>query len=65
MLSSCIVHTGAQIGDECVVGEGSIIGYGAQLEKGTVIPPNKIVPEKTRWGGNPARYLGPAEEEHH
>ncbi|KAH9261593.1 hypothetical protein BASA81_000249 [Batrachochytrium salamandrivorans] len=60
VLSSVKISQGVTIGDGSVVGECSIIRQGAILDPNTVVPAGSIVPEFTHWGGNPAKYLGPA-----
>ena len=62
---NCTVGNDAIIGDDCKVGECSAIGFKAVLEPGTIVPSGKYVPPKTRWGGNPAKFIGPVEDEHH
>lgn len=64
VLSSVKLSQGVTIGDDCIVGECSIIRQGAVLDNNTVVPAGSIVPEFTHWGGNPAKYLGPAEAGH-
>jgi carbonic anhydrase/acetyltransferase-like protein (isoleucine patch superfamily) len=65
VLNSCVVEDRVTIGDDCKIGEGAIVEDGAVLEKGTIVPAGKRVPTETKWGGNPAKYLGPAHDDHH
>jgi len=65
VLVNCRVGDKVVINDECKIGDGAMVEDGAVLEKGTVIPSGKLVPSETRWGGNPAKFMGVVEEEHH
>ena len=65
VLTNCRVESKAVIGDDCRIGEGAIVESGAVLEKGTIIPAGRLVPKETRWGGNPAKFLGAAHSDHH
>ncbi len=51
--------SGASLGARAIVLPGVTIGEGAQILAGSVV--NKDVPARTRWGGIPARLLGPVE----
>ena len=56
-LFSCIVDDNVHIGFKSVIGEG------AQLERGCVIAPNStvqpgtVIPENTLWEGNPVQFV--------
>lgn len=65
VLTSCRIGRGAVIGDDCKISEGAIVESGAVLEQGTVVPAGRLVPKDTRWGGNPAKYLGVVDHDHH
>jgi acetyltransferase-like isoleucine patch superfamily enzyme len=51
------ISSGAALGARSIVLPGVTIGEGAQIVAGSVV--NKDVPPKTRWGGIPAKLLGP------
>jgi acetyltransferase-like isoleucine patch superfamily enzyme len=53
------VGSGASLGARSIVLPGVTIGEGAQILAGSVV--NKDVPARTRWGGIPAKLLGPVE----
>ncbi len=56
-----ILHA-CTIGDRCLVGMGAIVMDGAVLEcdcmaaAGAVVTPGTVVPSRTLWRGNPARF---------
>jgi acetyltransferase-like isoleucine patch superfamily enzyme len=54
-----VVGTGVTIGTRAIVLPGVTIGEGAEVLAGSVV--TKDVPPRTRWGGVPARLLGPVE----
>jgi acetyltransferase-like isoleucine patch superfamily enzyme len=53
------IGAGASLGARAIVLPGVTIGEGAQILAGSVL--NKDVPARTRWGGIPAKQLGPVE----
>ena len=65
---SAIIHA-ATVGDNVLIGMGSVILNGAKVEKnamvaaGTIVPPGKIVPEKTLGLGNPMRIIRQLKED--
>lgn len=64
VLESCLVGNHAKIGDGCVLSAGSFVENNAVLDAGTVVPPLHRIPAHQHWGGNPAKYLGPAAAAH-
>jgi maltose O-acetyltransferase len=54
-----IIESGASVGARAIVLPGVTIGEGSQLLAGSVL--NKDMPPRTRWGGIPAKQLGPVE----
>ncbi|GBG30835.1 Gamma carbonic anhydrase 3, mitochondrial [Hondaea fermentalgiana] len=61
VLESCLVGSGAKIGDDCVVSAGSYVEGGAELLPGTVVPSMSRIPSDQVWGGNPAAFVGDVE----
>eukprot|EP00514_Thraustochytrium_sp_LLF1b_P006077 CAMPEP_0184527254 /NCGR_PEP_ID=MMETSP0198_2-20121128/11096_1 /TAXON_ID=1112570 /ORGANISM="Thraustochytrium sp., Strain LLF1b" /LENGTH=185 /DNA_ID=CAMNT_0026918893 /DNA_START=181 /DNA_END=738 /DNA_ORIENTATION=- len=57
VLESCIIGNYARIGDGSIISEGSIVGFDSELQPGTVVPPNHLIPERQVWGGNPAKFV--------
>ncbi|HSQ97190.1 MAG TPA: gamma carbonic anhydrase family protein [Rickettsiales bacterium] len=59
---SCIIHS-CKIGDNCLIGMGSIIGDdvvvedGAFIGAGSNVTPNTIIRSGEMWFGNPARFM--------
>jgi len=59
-----ILH-GCTIGDECLIGMGSIVLDNAVVESGAfvgagaLVPPNKVVRSGELWLGNPAKMVRP------
>ncbi len=57
-----ILH-GCTVGDECLIGMGSIILDNAVIEPGAfvgagaLVPPNKVVRSGELWLGNPGRFV--------
>ncbi|MDX3097028.1 phosphopantetheine-binding protein [Streptomyces sp. ME19-03-3] len=51
------------LGDRCTVGVGALVHYGVTMGDETVLAPDSFlmkgeeVPERARWGGNPAREM--------
>ena len=61
--SNCEVHAavigmGVIIGDGCTLGERCVVKDYVRIEKGTVVPPNMVLPPFTVVAGNPARIIG-------
>ncbi len=65
---NAIVH-GATIGDECLIGMGSILLDGCVVEEGAVVaagcvvPPGKVVPARHLAVGNPMKIVKELDEE--
>lgn len=59
---SCIIHS-CKIGDNCLIGMGSIIGDDVTIESGAFIGAGSNITPKTKiktgemWFGNPARFM--------
>ena len=49
-----MIGIGAVVMDGCEIGDNSIVGAGALLTEGTVVPPDSVVI------GSPARFAGSA-----
>jgi len=58
-----VVLHGCTVGDHCLVGMGSIVLDGAELEPyvmlgaGSLVPPNKRLTGRSLWLGSPARLV--------
>jgi len=70
-LSCCKVEGGLlkvgaiRIGRACHIGASSIVAMnttmadGAELDDLSMLPPDRTIPAGEKWGGSPARFLGP------
>ncbi|KAG7530701.1 hypothetical protein FFLO_04871 [Filobasidium floriforme] len=59
---NCIVEAvsignGSEIEDDCIIGEFVTIKDFVIIEQGTVLSPNTVCPNLTRWAGNPGRLV--------
>lgn len=58
----CIIHA-CTIGNDCLIGMGSTILDGAEIEDnamiaaGSLVTPGKKVPSKQLWAGRPAKFM--------
>ena len=58
----CLIH-GCEIGENTLIGMGSIIQDGAKIGKnciigaGSLVTQNKVIPDGTMYFGRPARYV--------
>lgn len=63
-LISCIVESGAVIGENSVVLEGALVEAGAEVGPNSVVPPGQLVPAGELWAGNPVQLAGAAHAGH-
>jgi gamma-carbonic anhydrase len=58
----CLLRS-VHVGNECVIGDKSILMEGSRmesqsvLEPGSVLPPGRLVPSGQVWGGSPAAFV--------
>lgn len=58
----CLLRS-VHVGNECVIGDKSILMEGSRmeaqsvLEPGSVLPPGRLVPTGQVWGGSPATFV--------
>jgi len=61
IIHGCTIGAGCVLGAGAVVLDKAVIGPGALLEPGTIVYPRRELPGGRRYGGTPARDLGPVD----
>ena len=57
VLHACRLENWSFVGMGAICMDRSIVSSHAMLAAGTLLPPDKVVPEGQLWGGSPAKYL--------